>query len=79
MEITFAAWFFNPNSHVKTSHFTVSEALKEDLLRRTGIEATVVYDRPTNEFKPTNLEDAHKLFLQCVEFFRFYFDFHLYC
>ncbi|VUZ39094.1 unnamed protein product [Hymenolepis diminuta] len=63
MEITFAAWFFNPNSHVKTSHFTVSEALKEDLLRRTGIEATVVYDRPTNEFKPTNLEDAHKLFL----------------
>nr|CDS30718.1 chitobiosyldiphosphodolichol [Hymenolepis microstoma] len=64
MEISFAAWFFNPKSYVKTSHFTVSEALKEDLLRQTGIDAIVVYDRPTNEFKPTSLEDAHKLFIR---------------
>lgn len=68
MEITFAAWFFNPQSFVKTSHFTVSKALKEDLFKQTFIDATVVYDRPTNDFKPTSLEDAHKLFLRYVQF-----------
>ncbi|EUB60980.1 Chitobiosyldiphosphodolichol beta-mannosyltransferase [Echinococcus granulosus] len=62
MELTFASWFLNSNAFVKTRHFTVAKALRADLREQTGIDAVVVYDKPTKDFKPTTIEDAHKLF-----------------
>ncbi|KAL5108524.1 Chitobiosyldiphosphodolichol beta-mannosyltransferase [Taenia crassiceps] len=62
MELTFASWFLNSNAFVRTRHFAVSKALRTDLREKTGIEAVVVYDRPTKDFKPTAVADAHQLF-----------------
>ena len=62
MELTFAAWFLNSNALVKTSHFTVAKALRGDLYKQTRIDAVVVYDKPTKEFKPTAIEDSHDIF-----------------
>uniref|UniRef100_A0A0R3WIW5 Chitobiosyldiphosphodolichol beta-mannosyltransferase n=1 Tax=Hydatigena taeniaeformis TaxID=6205 RepID=A0A0R3WIW5_HYDTA len=62
MELTFASWFLNSNTFVKTRHFAVSKALQKNLREQTGIDAIVVYDRPTKDFKPTTVEDAHRLF-----------------
>ena len=62
MELKFATWFLNSNALVKTRHFAVSKALRVDLYKRTGIDAVVVYDKPTKEFKPTTVKEAHNLF-----------------
>ncbi|VDD80885.1 unnamed protein product [Mesocestoides corti] len=64
MELTFASWFLNSNALVKTRHFAVSKALHLDLHDKTGIEALVVYDKPTKDFRPTAVDDAHKLFVR---------------
>lgn len=70
MELTFASWFLNSNAFVKTRHFAVAKALRAALRDRTGIDAVVVYDRPTKDFKPTAVEDAHQLFCRLVFFFQ---------
>eukprot|EP00798_Chlamydomonas_sp_ICE-L_P023969 gene23970-9542_t len=44
------------------AHFCVTEAMKEELALRWGVQATVLYDRPPSFFKRTSVESAHNLF-----------------
>eukprot|EP00108_Taenia_solium_P010649 TsM_000780600 transcript=TsM_000780600 gene=TsM_000780600 len=62
MELAFASLFLNSNAFVNTRHFAVAKALRANLREQTGINAVVVYDRPTKDFKPATVEDAHQLF-----------------
>ncbi|EFJ50907.1 hypothetical protein VOLCADRAFT_57730 [Volvox carteri f. nagariensis] len=44
------------------AHFCVTKAMQEDLQRKWGIRATVLYDRPPAFFKRTGLPVLHTLF-----------------
>ncbi|KAG5452672.1 mannosyltransferase [Clonorchis sinensis] len=62
LELDFAGHFLKAGD-VATSHFAhlcVSRALQEHL-KANGILASVVYDRPPDEFKPTSSDSAHRL------------------
>ncbi|XP_063696626.1 chitobiosyldiphosphodolichol beta-mannosyltransferase isoform X2 [Culicoides brevitarsis] len=48
-------------------NFCVSNAMKEDLEKRFNIKATVLYDRPFVNFKPTTIQEKHELFLKLGE------------
>lgn len=42
----------------------MTKALESDLYNRWGIEATVLYDRPADIFRPISLDEKHQLFLK---------------
>jgi beta-1,4-mannosyltransferase len=42
--------------------FCVSKAMKKDLESRLGLNATVLYDRPPESFRPISVEERHQLF-----------------
>eukprot|EP01125_Pyxidicula_operculata_P022497 TRINITY_DN921_c2_g1_i3.p1 TRINITY_DN921_c2_g1~~TRINITY_DN921_c2_g1_i3.p1 ORF type:complete len:325 (+),score=74.82 TRINITY_DN921_c2_g1_i3:409-1383(+) len=44
------------------ANFCVSEMMQKDLKDNWGINATVLYDRPPEFFKPATLNNKHKLF-----------------
>ena len=50
--------FFGPRVHAA---FCVSKAMKRDLHNKWNIDATVLYDRPMNSFRPSTLEEKHEL------------------
>ncbi|VDO63419.1 unnamed protein product [Schistosoma margrebowiei] len=62
LEVDFASRFMSRMSD-RVAHICVSKALKYDMGIKS-IEATVYYDRPAEEFKPTPVGVAHCLFLK---------------
>ena len=42
--------------------FCVSKAMKKDLEFRLGLNATVLYDRPPDQFRPITVDEQHFLF-----------------
>ena len=48
-------------SRVPTA-FCVSKAMKKDLETRLGINATVLYDRPPESFRPITIDERHFFF-----------------
>lgn len=49
-------------------HFCVTRAMKEDLAANWGINATVLYDRPSEIFHPINLEEKHNFLCRFSEY-----------
>ncbi|XP_015116791.1 chitobiosyldiphosphodolichol beta-mannosyltransferase [Diachasma alloeum] len=48
-------------------NFCVTKAMKEDLDQKWNIKATVLYDRPPQEFKPIELPEKHNLLVKLSE------------
>ncbi|XP_052869011.1 chitobiosyldiphosphodolichol beta-mannosyltransferase [Anopheles cruzii] len=52
----------------RASHgFCVTKAMQEDLKASWNVRATVLYDRPPQQFQSISLEEKHKLFLRLGE------------
>ena len=65
--VRLARWiegFFGPRVH---SAFCVSKAMKRDLHNKWKVEATVLYDRPGDSFRPCSVEERHDLFFKLAE------------
>jgi beta-1,4-mannosyltransferase len=56
--------FFGPRVHAA---FCVSKAMKRDLYSKWNIEATVLYDRPMDSFRPCSLEEKHQLMTKLAQ------------
>lgn len=52
---------FGPRVHAA---FCVSKAMKRDLAARWSVDATVLYDKPRESFRPVTEEEKHDLFLR---------------
>lgn len=46
------------------ANLCVTKAMKKDLFEKFGVEATVLYDRPPNQFRPVTLREKHELILK---------------
>lgn len=47
-----------------TENICVTKAMQSDLRDNWNIRATVLYDRPPSQFRPTTLEEKHELFVR---------------
>ncbi|XP_040157148.1 chitobiosyldiphosphodolichol beta-mannosyltransferase [Anopheles arabiensis] len=47
--------------------FCVTKAMKDDLYTRWNVRATVLYDRPPQQFQSISIQDKHNLFLRLGE------------
>ena len=60
--VRLASWWEQFFGRRADLHFCVSQAMRERLARSWGIDATVLYDRPTQFFRPTPLAARADLF-----------------
>ena len=58
--------FFGPRVNAA---FCVSKAMKRDLKDMWSIEATVLYDKPINTFKPCSIDEKHELIIKLSEIY----------
>ena len=49
--------------------FCVSKAMKRDLYNKWNIDATVLYDRPLDTFRPCSVEEKHKLLSKLADIY----------
>ena len=69
--VKFAQWYEGFFGRLSDKNICVTKAMKRDLESRWGIEAEVLYDRPSDRYKPISNEDKHKLFCKLSEAYPF--------
>ncbi|XP_049600389.1 chitobiosyldiphosphodolichol beta-mannosyltransferase [Syngnathus scovelli] len=62
--VRLAKWYEHVFGPLASQHLCVTKAMKEDLHRNWGINATTLYDRPADIFRETPLEKRHQLFVR---------------
>ncbi|XP_029015022.1 chitobiosyldiphosphodolichol beta-mannosyltransferase [Betta splendens] len=62
--VRLAKWYEHLFGPLATHNLCVTNAMKDDLQKNWGIEATTLYDRPPSIFKETPLKLQHELFMR---------------
>jgi len=60
-------WLENLFGLTADAAFCVTKAMQQDLQNNWGIQATVLYDRPPQHFRPITTEEKHQLLLRLSE------------
>lgn len=62
--VRFSKWYEGFFGSLADANICVTKAMKNHLLVKWGVKASVLYDRPPERFKQTSIEEKHELFLK---------------
>eukprot|EP00128_Syssomonas_multiformis_P008690 Colp12_sorted_trinity150504_noHs@19984 len=61
--VKIAKWYEDVLAHGAYASFCVTDAMRQDLKARLGVESKTLYDRPPSRFKVLSLEEKHETFV----------------